>query len=357
MISSAINRVGNGSIDWNNFTPVSSILGGALIGLSSSIFLISSGRITGISGLLKVATTLKSDGKRQKDHGLKLSFIAGLTLTGTIASMFGLYSMPASADTTQLLTGGMMVGAGASLQHGCTSGHGVCGLSRKSPKSLVLVSAFLAAGILTATVLESVLAPVGLDSGSLSIQHDDTWSTIAKWLFPIVSIGGLLRTFFHDMHAPATPAIGAVSGGLFGAGLILSGMAQPSKVVGFLDIGDNWDPSLMLVMLSAILVSLAPFSWAQSKGKHNSANAKTTADSPYLFPGEKFSTMKYLQPSSWSEHSEKARSLCGAVLFGAGWAISGMCPGPGLILGGAGSTNAIIYIPAVLIGQRLTNYF
>ena len=336
------------TVDYSNFTPFSSLFGGALIGLSSSLFLVASGRIAGISGLLKVAV---SPGAKEPDVGLKRAFIAGLILSGTCATLFSFTHVP-SMDLTKLVVGGILVGAGANLQHGCTSGHGVCGLSRKSPKSLVLVCTFMISGVLTETWAKVYL--LNLSSHvSTSTGAGENLSILGKYLFPVISVGAVLSSFMRHKRNPMVPAFGFFSGSLFGLGLLLSGMANPSKVVSFLDITGAWDPSLMFVMGGAILVSLYPFHYVQNKGKGKSGkNGKGT----YLFPRETFSAMKYLQPSSWTQHQAKIRSLVGAVLFGAGWSISGMCPGPGLVLGGFGSADALIYIPAVIFGQWVSDH-
>ena len=115
------------TIDYAHFTPGASTLGGLLIGIFSSIFLIATGRIAGISGLLKSATTIgskdKANEKNKKsnnDTGLKRAFIAGIVLAGTCAAFTGRDYLPTS-DVTAIILGGLLVGAGANLQHGCTS--------------------------------------------------------------------------------------------------------------------------------------------------------------------------------------------------------------------------------------------
>ena len=116
------------TIDYAHFTPGASTLGGLLIGISSSIFLVTTGRIAGISGLLKSATTIGSNDKKineknkktNNDTGLKRAFIAGIILAGTCAAFSGRDYLPAS-DVTAIILGGLLVGAGANIQHGCTS--------------------------------------------------------------------------------------------------------------------------------------------------------------------------------------------------------------------------------------------
>ena len=81
--------------------------------------------------------------------------------------------------------------------------------------------------------------------------------------------------------------------------------------------------------------------------------SKNEKSKVFLFPDEKFSQLKHIAPKSWGEHKDNTKSLIGSVLFGAGWAITGMCPGPGLVLGGAGAASALLYLPAVLAGQKI----
>ena len=115
------------TIDHAHFTPGASTLGGLLIGISSSIFLATTGRIAGISGLLKSATTIGNSGdanekgkRGNKDTGLKRAFVAGIILAGTCAAFTGRNYLPTS-DVTAVILGGLLVGAGANMQHGCTS--------------------------------------------------------------------------------------------------------------------------------------------------------------------------------------------------------------------------------------------
>ena len=123
-----------------------------------------------------------------------------------------------------------------------------------------------------------------------------------------------------------------VTGGVFGVGLIVSGMTDPTKVFGFLNMTGAWDPSLALVMVGALVVFIA----GQPLTKRKSA--------PLL--ASDFDLPKRDAPISW-------RLLSGAVLFGAGWAISGFCPGPALVAFGGLMTEAIIFLPAMLAGMFL----
>jgi len=336
-------------IDWENFTPLNSLVGGVLIGGSTSIYLLTSGRIAGISGLFDAATNVFEE-KKPKDLSLKTAFTAGISLIGALAVLTGMFQPVSSNESAfTLLLGGLMVGAGAKLQHGCTSGHGVCGLSRKSPKSLVLVCSFMATGALTAGLVRPSLPVV--PAASEAAVSAALPASVANNAVPSLSILGLLYAYYHSASNLAVPFVGTLCGVIFGIGLILGGMADPKKVVGFLDFTNEWDPSLAFVMGGAVATAILPFHWTQQKvTKDASKNEKSKV---FLFPDEKFSQLKHIAPKSWGEHKDKTKSMIGSVLFGAGWAITGMCPGPGLVLGGAGAASALLYLPAVLVGQKI----
>ncbi len=140
------------TIDWLNFTPWASLAGGALIGLSAGLFVVMNGRIAGISGLL--GGILEGG----EGRGEKLLFILGLLLTPLLWSLFGdLPDIQFQTGWLALLVAGLLVGVGTRYGSGCTSGHGVCGISRLSPRSLVATVAFMAAGFMTVFVLRHLL--------------------------------------------------------------------------------------------------------------------------------------------------------------------------------------------------------
>lgn len=127
-----------------SFTPVSSVVGGALIGLAASLFFLSHGKVAGISGL--VGGLLK---RPDADTQVRLAFIAGLIVAGGLGG--ALWPAAVTATPTSplgVVAAGLLVGFGTRLGNGCTSGHGVCGLSRFSVRSLVATLTFIAAGAL-----------------------------------------------------------------------------------------------------------------------------------------------------------------------------------------------------------------
>jgi uncharacterized protein len=141
------------SIDWNTFTPWSALAGGVLIGIAAAMFALLNGRIAGISGVL--GGLLRP---QRGDVAWRVAFVLGLVaapLAYSVAS--ALPPLQIDANYGALVVAGMLVGIGTRYGAGCTSGHGVCGLSRLSPRSLVATAAFMGAGFITVFVLRHLL--------------------------------------------------------------------------------------------------------------------------------------------------------------------------------------------------------
>lgn len=142
------------AIDWAHFTPLESLLGGALIGLSSAALVLLNGRIAGISGIL--------GGLLQRNSGdmrWRIAFLVGLIFAPVIYLL--IEPLPPSeiaAGTPELIAAGLLVGLGTRYASGCTSGHGVCGISRLSPRSIAATLAFMLAGFATLFVVRHLLA-------------------------------------------------------------------------------------------------------------------------------------------------------------------------------------------------------
>ena len=136
-----------------NFTPFSALFGGVLIGLSMVLLLLTDGRIAGISGV--VGGLLVS---KVRDAGWRLAFILGLIAAPLLyaAVAGGVPPVSVTSSTGLLIAGGLLVGFGARLGSGCTSGHGVAGIARLSPRSFVATGVFLAAGMVTVFVTHHV---------------------------------------------------------------------------------------------------------------------------------------------------------------------------------------------------------
>ena len=140
-------------MDWAHFTPWTALAGGVLIGAAAAMFLLLNGRVAGISGILG-GLLRPSAG----DIGWRVAFIAGLVAAPLLYQLVTpLPAVQIDADTGLLVTAGLLVGLGTRYGSGCTSGHGVCGLSRLSPRSLVATAAFMAAGFATVFIVRHLL--------------------------------------------------------------------------------------------------------------------------------------------------------------------------------------------------------
>ncbi|MBR8343269.1 DUF6691 family protein [Burkholderia ambifaria] len=122
-----------------------------------------------------------------------------------------------------------------------------------------------------------------------------------------------------------------LAGLLFSVGLIVSGMAHPRKVLGFLDLAGRWDPSLAFVMVGAIGVAVVAFAWAKRR-------TRSWLGLPIQWPAARTITV---------------RLVAGSAVFGIGWGLAGFCPGPALVSIGLGSVKGIAFVVAMLVGMAL----
>jgi uncharacterized membrane protein YedE/YeeE len=127
-----------------------------------------------------------------------------------------------------------------------------------------------------------------------------------------------------------TLAIAFVSGAMFAVGLTVSGMTQPHKVVAFLDVAGQWDPSLAFVMIGAIGIYLPAFQWMRRR--------RPLLDPAMLLPDAR---------------PVDARLLLGAAIFGVGWGASGFCPGPAVVSISTGAAPAVVFVLAMVAGNAL----
>jgi uncharacterized membrane protein YedE/YeeE len=142
------------SIAWNAFTPASALIGGAIIGAAAALFVVLNGRIAGVSGILGGLM-----GPRAGDVSWRIAFVAGLAAAplawGFLAALPEIH---VDASYPALVAAGLLVGVGTRYGGGCTSGHGVCGVSRLSPRSVVATLSFMAAGFATVYVARHLIA-------------------------------------------------------------------------------------------------------------------------------------------------------------------------------------------------------
>jgi len=141
------------NLDWNAFTPMPALAGGLLIGLAAALLILFTGRVAGISGILGGLLRIGAP-----EPGWRLAFLGGLLASSWVFAWVAAPLHPRiDADWGVLLAAGLLVGIGTRYGAGCTSGHGVCGLSRLSPRSAVATAAFMGSGFVTVFVARHLL--------------------------------------------------------------------------------------------------------------------------------------------------------------------------------------------------------
>lgn len=137
------------------------------------------------------------------------------------------------------------------------------------------------------------------------------------------------------MRPSVYTAASFAAGFVFGLGLLVAGMANPAKVLGFLDLAGAWDPSLALVMAGAVAVGACAFAFVKRRGH-------TLLGAPVLLPDSR---------------KIDRRLVLGSLVFGVGWGLAGICPGPALVLAGAGSAKGLVFLAAMIAGNLAFEFF
>jgi uncharacterized protein len=283
---------------------------------------------------------------------------------------------PSSSSTIGYMIGGLCVGLGTKFANGCTSGHGVCGLGRFSVRSLASVVTFLLTGIGTATCLASPYTPWSSYTAFLRVANETAMTTVVSTnsllksivlalstgaaILSITQDGNLIRSSSSSpdsvQSSSSTTSVpdqahqnkiyGAiVSGALFAIGLGISGMSQTNKVKSFLDINpllgsvnlSLYDPTLLTVLGAAVPISAIGYIYQ----KYYSKKSQST------FCGADWSCIP-------NRTDIDSKLIGGSMLFGIGWGLVGLCPGPALWSVAAGVTPITLYwFPSFLIGSYI----
>eukprot|EP01119_Soliformovum_irregulare_P018360 TRINITY_DN5606_c0_g1_i1.p1 TRINITY_DN5606_c0_g1~~TRINITY_DN5606_c0_g1_i1.p1 ORF type:complete len:320 (-),score=61.20 TRINITY_DN5606_c0_g1_i1:51-1010(-) len=312
-------------------------LGGVMIGASTYLLMKDYGEILGISGMIH--STVQSLIKKQKvevDDWWKVSFLSGMALSSMSAFITGgsfTNSFGVSQPSWQFIATGLLVGVGTRMANGCTSGHMLCGISRLSPRSFVATITFFGVALLTSQIFHT--APIEpIPSPPLSML------TIACLQLPFVlyfvPTGGL--PYWHKEIGTG------LLGSLFGGGLILTGMVNPSRVLGFMNLpiptwpftshGGIWDPSLLWIIAGGIVPNMIAWRWMKS--------GRPTFSKLFKVP-----TRSVID----------SRLVMGSVLFGLGWGWSGICPGPAIVATTATGSSLLSWLASFVVGGCLANAF
>ena len=258
-----------------------------------------------------------------------------------------------------LVAGGILVGFGTRLGNGCTSGHGLCGLSRLSPRSLVAVLTFMASGAVSSYLCnETFLKSYFYSASSIAAAHQPPSIAIAAMVTILCSTyRHEIEEFFTGSKSTTKKAslsdhvVTILCSTLFGVGLAVSGMCNPTKVTRFLNFTGTagFDPSLMAVMGSGVIGNLISMITLRSKKIDSKPIPLATSIKHYS------QVIKLgLDPCNMKIDM---RLILGSALFGIGWGMVGICPGPGLVSLGAGTASSLYFVSAMVTGIFLHNKF
>ena len=321
------------------FTPDSALAGGLVLGSMVVAKRLNAGKNLGVSGETKAFA-------QGRGEATNASFLLGLVAAGYIAPMIlGAQAAVPMVEAPRAIVAGALVGFGSALGCGCTSGHGISGNGQLRVRSMVYTCVFMVVGALVVAVtgtldeLHVLQATKTLDA----VAHSPEAKRVlyGKVLAAGVAVQASLHTLAKREGGGVTDFIKRLelvsehfAGLFFGLGLVISGMTNPAKVAGFLAVTSKaFDPSLVFVMGGALaLVVSAKFLSQNVLGVARPSMARAFASAP-----------KYVDD----------KLLLGATLFGIGWGLAGVCPGPGLVNLVLNSGREItLWCAAYLLGQK-----
>ena len=299
--------------------------------LASSLHLYLQGKITGISSCIFKCISLT-------DFSYNFSFILGmLFMSSFIKCFFNPLAKPKTVDeprfleTTSKFVGdlslpgfivaGFLVGFGAKMANGCTSGHGICGLPRLSKRSIVAIILFMVFGILIATIRYYIpfLRPISYAYNVWENGFIYYFVLILCLIGFILNLWNVFKSGIKDKVRDIL--ISFIIGALFAFGLIQSGMLQRHIVIEFLTIGRVWNIQLAFVLGASVGLNFFTFN----------------------FILKKVTRPRYKEKYDLPKNTSIDNKLCvGSAIFGLGWGLSGICPGPAVLI-------CYIYCPQILV--------
>jgi len=322
-------------------TPLQSFLGGLGLVLPVHSLLLLTGNVFGVSGFLHRAVR----GGRQG-----IAAVAGLVSGGVLVGIVEAHGVkPFTLGFRQILLSGFLVGLGSKLSSGCTSGHMIAGVSRLSRRSVVATATFFTTGVIATRLSHHDLLPTINTDWTLG-RHGKTLLALQAIPLAISTLLYFFPTFSQSSSSGGSPVaskpesplrlIAIYSAGFeFALSLRLSNLSDPTRVLAFLllPVHRSFDPSLAFLAAGAIPLSIVLYHFYRGP-------EKPRLGGPWAVPKD-------------SEIDSKL--IIGAALFGVGWGMTGICPGPGLVnvgralSGGSGLTQTASWLGAVAAGGLL----
>lgn len=318
------------------YSILNSIIGGFFISLATSIHLLLKGKITGYSGIF--FNLLKGI-----DFQYNFCFLLGTLITPAYVKIFNKTSFTnfenreyfiKDLNILGFIIAGFLVGFGTKMGNGCTSGHGVCGIPRLSIRSIFAVVMFMITGILTATLKynSNIFTKEFLPISEIKIPYFE----IIIFLICLSCFICIICKDSKSIYAKVDITDHFISffvGVLFAYGLIQSGMIGRHKVLGFLTINSYWDYSLFFVLASAVGFNFISFHYILNL-------RKPYYNRTFVIPKNKVVDLKL---------------IVGAGIFGVGWGLGGICPGPALVTSFYYFPQTAVFILMVAVGQLIEN--
>ncbi|KAI9768313.1 MAG: hypothetical protein M1840_004921 [Geoglossum simile] len=312
------------------FTPLQTGLGALLLHQATTNLLFRNGKVLGVSSILANALS----GVAGEDAWLLAGMGAGAVLVRAVLPTL----VPSFGTVGQWWRVGMMAvmaGWGSKNAMGCTSGHMLCGLSRLSARSAAATAIFFTAAVVTANLFPQPGITHCLEGPCYALSVPPTREALAL-------IGLTAGIFYANTHIPHIPpakvhprTIVAFLAGLeFALGLILSGMADPAKLLRFFNVRDpsGFDPSLSLVLLLGVVPNLVETKW---RGFSRPPTFAPAFDLPTATVAD----------IDW-------RFVAGAAVFGVSWGLTGVCPGPGFLRSILQPQWGLSWIPGFVLGYH-----
>ena len=233
------------SEDLSSAYPVESVFGGVLIGLATGALMISSGRVAGNSGALRALISSNGTGDTSK-HMFVLGLVAAAVISGVVTP-WAYQTAYKDAHWQTTVVGGLLVGIGTVLQNGCTSGHGLAGISRLSLRSAIATPIFMLSAILTSMIKSRFVIGPPAPLANTPAEHLDAGFAYGGTASALLVSLALAWRSQSGEQSNLRAFAGFVSGCIFGLGLALGGMVRPSTVTAALSL-TRWDPTLWILL-------------------------------------------------------------------------------------------------------------